>query len=132
MHANVKSQSQLYVQGYTRFIDRWGDEQSLLVVSEKRCMLRTLPTVVRLKAPAGTQSVSPGGSISCKLQLQRTSNFSGPMQISLMQPPLGVHADPITLKAGQNELEAIVNVSDDALTGRHELRFRAPGCYPEN
>ena len=47
MHINVQSQSQLYSQAYALFQDVNGNEQSVLVLSEKRNMLRTLPPVVK-------------------------------------------------------------------------------------
>ncbi len=131
MHANVQSQSQLYVQAYTRFVDRWGDKQSLLVVSEKRCMLRTLPTVVKLKAPAAPLSASPGDTVRLPLTLKRTTNFPGPMQVELIEPPAGVVLAPAAFDAGQSEIQVAVTIPAAVHSGeRLRLQFRASGDYP--
>ena len=45
MHINIQSQSQLYTQAYATFVDSHGTEQHVMVVSEKRNMIRTMPTV---------------------------------------------------------------------------------------
>lgn len=60
MHINVQSQSQLYCQGKASFVDKHGVEQHVLVVSEKRNLLRTLPPVVKLKAPTPVVVARPG------------------------------------------------------------------------
>ncbi len=133
MHANVQSQSQLYVQGYARFKDRWGDEQSLLVVSEKRCMLRSLPTVVKLKAPQGPMQIVPGGGGVCRLQLQRTTNFRDSMEIELVGDArrLGFTAPRVTIQPGQTEVDIPVRMAADIEPrDEWELKFRATGAYP--
>ena len=50
MHVSVQHHSRPYAQGYATFTDKWGQKQTLLAVSEKRRMIRTRPTVVRLRA----------------------------------------------------------------------------------
>jgi hypothetical protein len=44
----------MHVQRYAVFTDRRGKRQSLLVVSEKRNIIRTLPPVVKLKVAEKT------------------------------------------------------------------------------
>ncbi len=83
MHINIQSQSQLYVQGFTLFEDEWGRRHSQLVVSEKRCMLRTMPRVVKMVAAVKEIIARPGEIVSCELRLERTSNFTGAMSVEL-------------------------------------------------
>ena len=131
MHANVQSQSQLYVQGYTRFVDRWVDPQSLLVVSEKRCMLRTLPTVVKLRALTETLSGVPGQTVRVPLVLKRTTNFSGPMRLELVDAPAGIKVPPCEIAAGQEEVEVAVPLPADLSAKTPlQLHFRAIGEFP--
>ncbi len=131
MHANVQSQSQLYVQGYTRFIDRWGDPQSLLVVSEKRCMLRTLPTVVKLKAAQEKVTAAPGEAVRVPMVLKRTSNFTGPMRLELVESPLGIDIPPLEIAPGQEEIEVTIPLPADLSAASDlRLRFRATGEFP--
>jgi hypothetical protein len=58
MHINVQAHSNVYAQGHVAFIDKFGQKQTMLVVSTMRCMIRTLPTVVKLRIPelSGTRS----------------------------------------------------------------------------
>ena len=86
MFINVQSQSQLYCQAYAVFEDKYKRRQSVLVVSEKRNMIRTLPPVVKIKAPRMTFLTSPGTSLDCHLVLERTSNFLGKMKVELRLP----------------------------------------------
>ncbi|MFQ5731288.1 MAG: hypothetical protein ACE5KM_04955, partial [Planctomycetaceae bacterium] len=83
MHINVQSQSQLYTQGFALFTDTHGRRQSVLVLSEKRNMLRTLPPVVKMNAVAPAVTGVAGKTVRCELQLERTSNFPGPMTVRL-------------------------------------------------
>lgn len=131
MHANVQSQSQLYVQGYTRFVDSWGDPQSLLVVSEKRCMLRTLPTVVKLKSATESLTATPGEKVRVPLVLKRTSNFNGPMRLELVSPPAGLEVPPLEIGEGQEEIAVPVSLPADlSAESPLQLHFRATGDFP--
>src|SRR5258708_14751414 len=85
MHVNMQAHSNIYTQGYVTFVDKWGQEQSHLVVSTMRCMVRTLPQVAKLQAIDRELVVKPGGEAACRLELIRTSNFSGPARIELVQ-----------------------------------------------
>ena len=41
MHINVQAHSNVYAQGHVEFLDKFGQKQTLLVVSTMRCMVRT-------------------------------------------------------------------------------------------
>ena len=49
MHINVQAHSNVYAQGSVEFQDQFGQKQTMLVVSTMRCMVRTLPTVAKLR-----------------------------------------------------------------------------------
>ena len=128
MHINVQAHSNVYAQGHVEFLDKFGQTQTLLVVSTMRCMIRTLPTVVKLRAVNRELTAQPGGSIACPLVLDRTSHFTGPMQIQLLDPPVGITAVPTSVAAGETHAE--VNVRIDAslkLPANLKLNFRAIG-----
>ena len=94
MHINVQSQSQLYCQGRASFTDSHGVVQHVLVVSEKRNMLRTLPPVVKLEASNPNIVARPGETTWCEVELNRTSNFPGMMTLTLAQG----HPDCVSMK----------------------------------
>lgn len=128
MHINVQAHSNVYAQGHVAFVDKFGQRQTMLVVSTMRCMIRTLPTVVRLRClnrelPATTKS-----RVMCSLVLDRTPNFLGPMQIQLLDPPLGISAEAITIAAGETTADAAIEVEKSmTLASSIPLRFRAVG-----
>jgi hypothetical protein len=133
MHINIQAHSNVYAQGYVSFVDKWGQQQSHLVVSTMRCMVRTLPPVAKLQAVDRSVAARPGGSASCRLELIRTSNFSGPVKIELVpgERSAGCSAEPVTLAAG--ELAASIQVRVDAGAKPRPdaaLVFRAIGGLP--
>jgi hypothetical protein len=134
MHINVQSQSQLYSQAFTTFRDTQGKAQSVLVLSEKRNMLRTLPPVVKLQAVDKKLSGNPGDEIACRLQVERTTNFPGGMELKLLDPSAtsGFVLETMKIAPGQTEIVVKVRVdreqqSQDPIT----LRFRATGRMPD-
>ncbi|HWB07651.1 MAG TPA: PPC domain-containing protein [Pirellulales bacterium] len=127
MHVNVQSQSQLYVQGYTVFADRWGGTQSLLVVSEKRNIIRTLPPVVKLEVLDKTLVARPGATLECRVRLERTPSFQGPMEIGLPHLNPGFSAEPITIGAGATNAVVRLHVASDAPARDTLLKLRACG-----
>ncbi|GAB4141079.1 MAG: hypothetical protein Tsb009_10720 [Planctomycetaceae bacterium] len=126
MHINIQSQSQLYSQAYAIFTDKHGKRQSVLVLSEKRNMLRTLPPVVKLKSVTEAVNAKPGSTVSCRLKLERTSNFPGPMTVQLLPTP-GFSARPVTFKARQTKVEIPVVVNQSVEAKTTQLKFRAAG-----
>ena len=129
MFAGVQHHSRPYAQGYATFTDRWGQTQTLLAVSDKRCMIRTLPPVAKLRAV--TTAVAPGGVVECKLVLDRTTNFTGPATVELVGPA-GASAEPVRLKAGETGATLRVHLGDGlGLRPDPVLRFRATGKLPQ-
>jgi hypothetical protein len=127
MHAGVQHHSRPYVQGYATFTDQWGTKQTILAVCEKRCMVRTTPQVVKLRAVTRDVIAVLGESFECKLALDRTSNFTGAADIELLAVP-GFKAVKVHLKDGESE--AIVRVEVDRevkLQDNLVLTFRATG-----
>ena len=130
MHINVQSQSQLYSQAYAFFKDTQGREQSVLVLSEKRNMLRTLPPVVKLNAVDDVLTAKAGGQVSCKLKLERTTNFPGPMQLTLQteNPNLGIGMAETTIAAGQTEISVSLKLGSSLEPGQTvPVNIRATG-----
>ena len=125
MHINVQSQTQLYSQAYATFKDEHGKEQSVLVLSEKRNMLRTLPPVVKLNAVKTVVKVEPGATIQIPLQLERTTNFPGPMKVKLHDSE-GVDAKPIAFKDGQSKADITLHVAKGSRLPR-TVTFRGTG-----
>lgn len=113
MHINVQSQSQLYSQAYARFTDSHGREQSMLLVAQKRNMMRTLPPVVKLQAVEQHIRAPRGGAIECPLHLERTSNFPGSMNVRLLEPRSGFVAESLEIPAGESDVQVTVRVPMD-------------------
>jgi hypothetical protein len=133
MHINIQPHSNVYSQAYVQFQDKWGQDQSLLVVSTMRCMIRTLPTVVKLKAQEIEVAIRPGDTVACHLVLERTANFSGGMRIELIEPAVaaGFSAEPVAIAPGESA--ALLTVRTPAplrpefFSSAPVLRFRATG-----
>jgi len=127
MHINIQSQSQLYSQAYATFTDQHGQQQHFLAVSEKRNMLRTLPPVVKLKAVDKELKCSTETRVRCRLKLQRTSNFLGPMDLTLVRGATQADCSltPLSIATGQSEIECEIQVGKQ--TGSQQLTFRATG-----
>ncbi len=135
MHINVQAHSNVYSQGYAVFEDKWGQRQSLLVVSTMRCMIRPLPTVARLKSLTAEVACQPNTKVTCRLQLDRTPNFTGPVTIQLIAPTIdeGFSAEPVVLPADQSTVDVIVHVSANPSPSRDTaLIFRAVGQMSDN
>jgi hypothetical protein len=133
MHINVQPHSNIYAQGYVVFQDKWGQRQSMLQVSEMRCMIRPLPTVARLRIREKSLAVRPGQTQTCTLQLDRTTNFAGAMRIDLVEAPPGIHVEPVEIPAEQSAAVATIS-ADPGLTlpaGAH-LKFRGTGDLPRD
>jgi hypothetical protein len=131
MHINVQPHSNIYAQGYAIFQDKWGQRQSMLQVSEMRCMIRPLPTVARLRASEKSMALRAGQSQTCTLHLDRTTNFTGAMRIELVDPPPGIHISPVEIPADQSA--AVVTVSADAgatLSPAAQVKLRGVGDLP--
>jgi hypothetical protein len=102
-----------------------------LIVSEKRCMLRTLPTVARLVARQRELVAQGGGSVECHFELERTPAFTGPMRIELVDPASGwgVTADPVTIAPGETSATLTVQLAGD-VAASSLLSFRGTGEMP--
>ena len=133
MHINVQAHSNVYAQGHVEFVDKFGQPQSMLVVSTMRCMIRTLPTVVKLRSLEREYVANGDGPVTCSLALDRTPNFTGPMQIRLVDPPPGISAEPITIGAGEHSVDMTIQIA--GLMPRPSsfpLQFSAVGMMHDN
>lgn len=127
MHASAQHHSRPYAQGYATFTDRWGQKQTLLAVSEKRCMIRALPTLVRLRAAAGEVVARPGEAVALRFTLDRTARFPGPVELEMLESP-GFSAGKVRIEKGGTAAELKVSVARETPRPvRRELRFRATG-----
>lgn len=134
MHINVQAHSNVYSQAYVVFQDAWGQKQSQLMVSEMRCMIRPLPTIVKLLAADRELVGRPGETIICRLKLERTSLFSESMAVELVEPPSSARwlDAPVTIPAGEGTVDLQLRIPAE-LASRTEpvpLRFRATGHLP--
>jgi hypothetical protein len=129
MAINVQSQSQLYSQAWATFKDSHGQDQAVLVLSEKRNMLRSMPPVVKLRAIDETVSAVAGETVPCRLRLQRTSNFRGPMKVELRghSAESGIAMQPAEFAAGEDELTIKLVVTRTNSPTPDSLLFRATG-----
>jgi hypothetical protein len=133
MHINLQAHSNVYAQGHVSFTDKWGQPQSHLVVSTMRCMVRTLPPVVKLQAVDRDISAKPGQTVTCRMELIRTPNFTGPMRIELADTSASslCSAEPATIEANQATATLAVRISPAAVAGPDALlTFRATGDMP--
>lgn len=129
MHINIQSQSQLYTQAYAQFEDKQGRRQSVLVVSEKRNMLRTLPTVAKLRTLTPRLRAAPGATVECRVELKRTSNFTSPLEVRLEDgADDGFEISPTVIPAGASEAAILVKTPADWPAGsRRQLTLRGEG-----
>ncbi len=127
MHASVQHHSRPYAQAYATFTDKWGQKQTLLAVSTHRCMIRTLPPVVKLRAVTKTIAARPGDVVECKVALDRVSTFTGPVEV-VMAEAAGFKANRVRIDAGQTDAVLRIQLGYDlSLLGDSELTFRAIG-----
>ena len=128
MHINVQAHSNVYAQGFVEFQDSFGQKQTMLVVSTMRCMIRTLPTVARLRSIERELTVHKGHPLRCSLIVDRTSLFSGPLKVELVDAAPGIHADPVLIPADRSETEIMVDFDSLETAGQQSnLVFRAVG-----
>ena len=105
-------------------------KQSVLVLSEKRNMIRTLPPVVKLLALSEAITAVAGSTVTCRFHLERTSNFPGSMEVQLLQPKpeQGFLAEPVQVAVGMTDFEMQVAVNAQRPAGSEtRLKFRATG-----
>lgn len=129
MAINVQSQTQLYSQAWASFTDSHGKEQAVLVLAEKRNMLRSMPPVVKLRSVDETISATAGETVSCRLRLQRTSNFDGLMKVELLNEMSDSCVVPgaATFAAGETLATVPIKVGPSKNGESVKLRFRATG-----
>lgn len=133
MHANVQHHCRPYVQGHAVITDEHGQTLSMLALCDKRCMIRSLPPLVKLRAAERRISLGPNETIDCRLELERTSNFGGPMEIELVEPVAarGITAEKVLINAGETAATIPIRIGADAVRGQSlTLRFRATGQLP--
>lgn len=133
MHINVQAHSNVYAQGHVAFVDKFGQKQTMLVVSTMRCMIRTLPTVVKLRSVEREIVAEADGRTLCSLVLDRTPNFTGPMQIQLLDPVTGISAEAATIGAGETSADVAIQTDRSILHDSSvPLRFRAVGTMDDD
>ncbi|MBS0266925.1 MAG: PPC domain-containing protein, partial [Planctomycetes bacterium] len=128
MHINVQPHSNIYAQGYVIFQDKWGQRQSMVQVSEMRCMIRPLPTVAKLRVRDKSLTVAPGHSASCILEIDRTTNFPGALRVELLNPPAGWQMPAVTIPAEQSTATATITAAaGQSQPGATQLTLRGTG-----
>jgi hypothetical protein len=124
MHASVQHHCRPYAQAYASFTDKWGQKQTLLAVCSHRCMVRTLPPVVKMRALTKEIVARPGEVVECKLAVDRISTFTDPIDVTLLEVA-GFKAEKVHVAAGQAEVVVRVRAGDDLRVT--SLTFRATG-----
>ena len=79
--------------------------------------------------------VKPGSTLICRLELIRTSNFAGPMQIELVKSPgsADYSAESVTVAPSESAASIAVQVHPDVPPSANAaLTFRATGSLPAN
>ena len=135
MHASVQHHCRPYSQAWATFTDKWGQRQSMLSICDKRNMIRTMPTVVKLKTLDDSVTARPGATVRCQLVLDRTANFDGAMDIELVEPETrsGFLAERVRIEPGQTRAEVLVRVGDSARCPPDlSFKFRAVGQLRED
>ena len=96
-------------------------------------MVRTLPTVVKLRAVDEDFVVRRGAAVPCRLKLDRTPNFNGAMQVELMEPAnSGFSCRPMQIAAGESAVTVMLDVSSEADAPlNRSLKFRAVGMMDD-
>lgn len=129
MHINIQSQSQLYTQAYTTFKDTTGKQQYFSAVAEKRNMIRTMPTVVKLYARTAKLKAQPGELVVAQFELERTSNMRNSMRMQLIDSQISeLNVQAVNFEAGQVQLEIPIAIPADLKPGIYKLRFQASGA----
>ena len=133
MHINVQAHSNVYAQGHVAFVDEYGQKQSMLVVSTMRCMIRTLPTVVKLRSIHQKISAAAENTVVCPLTLDRTPNFTGSMQIELIDPEPGISSESATIPVGEDHADVTIHIAGTKPQVKSiPLRFRAIGLMDDD
>ena len=134
MHINVQAHSNVYAQGIARFTDAQGREQTACIVSEMRCMIRTLPTVTRLSAVDDQVTLRKRETVKCRLHLDRTSLFDGPLTVEVAEPEqaaaAGLSVSPVVIPAGQSDAVIELRALEDGpLADSMPLKLRGTGDF---
>ena len=129
MHINIQSQSQLYTQAYATFLDTHGVQQHVMVVSEKRNMIRTMPTVTKLYDRSGALTGKPGDLLTIQLDMQRTSNMLNAMNVKVLSDNEHIQnmLTGIEFKKGQRNLEIPIKLPAEIQPGTYQLTLEATG-----
>ena len=104
--------------------------KSMLTISDKRNMIHTMPTVMKLKALNDHFTGRPGDTFRCQLLLDRTPNFDGAMDIELVAPEShqGFTAKRVRIEPGETRAEVSVRIGDVTSDAWDvPLKFRAVG-----
>jgi len=131
MHINIQSQSQLYTQAYATFVDSHGQRQHVMVVSEKRNMIRTMPTVTKIFDRSGKLSGRVGDQMTLKLDMQRTSNMLNPMTLNVTATNKAISAlfqKNLAFAQGERVLEIPFTIPASILPGNYTITLEATGA----
>ncbi len=135
MHASVQHHCRPYSQAWATFTDKWGQRQTMLSICDKRNMIRTMPTVVKLKSLDEAVTARLGSIVRCQLVVDRTPNFDGAMEIELVEPEArsGFIAERVRIEAGQTRAEVAIRLGDSVnLPPDLSFKFRAVGQLRED
>jgi hypothetical protein len=69
-------------------------------------------------------SLEQGDSGSVTVNVSRRNDFTGPVTVTLVDPPTGISADPLTIAAGETSGTLTVQAASDAVLGAHNVTVR--------
>jgi len=99
------------------------------VVSEKRNMIRTMPTVTKLYNRSDALTGKPGESFTIQLEMQRTSNMLNAMHVEVISDNEHIQnmLAGIEFKKGQRNLEIPITLPDELQPGNYKFTLEATG-----
>lgn len=102
--------------------DAEGQEHYVLQTSVKQVVLRTQAPVFSMEVEPATLRTRPGTRVPVRLKLGRTATAAGAAEVRLQLPEgvRGITMGPVTVPAGQSEVEAFLNVAADATPDLNE------------
>ena len=125
----------MHVKGEGMFRDAAGREWHVVQTSVKQVVLRTQAPVFSMEAEPSVLRATAGTRVPVRFRLGRTGVVSAAAEVRLSLPAgmRGITMEPVTVAAGQSEVEAVLTVAPDAVLGADDqLWFEASTKRSDN
>ncbi|MCC2672203.1 MAG: hypothetical protein K0Q72_4675, partial [Armatimonadetes bacterium] len=112
----------MHVKGEGMIRDAEGRERHVVQTSVKQVVLRTQAPVFSMEAEPSVLRAVPGTRVPVRFRLGRTAVVPAAAEVRLRLPEgtRGISMDPVTIPAGQSEIEAVLTVAADAVLGAED------------